>query len=438
MDGDDCGRFDRLCHQRYQNICTLRPDDRDFSSLNTVRTLHQTSVTLREELRQARSEIQSLRNQIQIRDDIEKARKQREHADEKQPLDDDAHRLETQATSSADIPDRSLDLIQRPQSRQSTELSNKHGRKRLHLHTIEINIGAETSEKDVATTLSLLNHLLIQMASKIQVKIKLTSSLNVDSDNTETTSDTNSGKSIVWPTLEQSILILSNETAGTVTPRELSTDNDPNETNEASSAKSGKTAEPIETKVEIEGAVGGEAVFSDEAVASTSKNTEVHSSPLCSTSENEDEVDDIEIILSSDDKECPQDDLVSISYFEPWQASGQFGTPVLIKFKNLSLEDPEEDTHDGASSPPIDADAFYNAIRTSAAQLSLESSDSLSVGDNRRQSYDITKPKEDKQTEAESSYEIRLIRDESFDTFEQVSGFSYSKLRSTNWFCISG
>lgn len=47
--------------------------------------------------------------------------------------------------------------------------------------------------------------------------------------------------------------------------------------------------------------------------------------------DNDDEVDDIELILSSDDKEYPQEDLVSISYYEPWQLCGQTGKFLFLK-----------------------------------------------------------------------------------------------------------
>lgn len=54
------------------------------------------------------------------------------------------------------------------------------------------------------------------------------------------------------------------------------------------------------------------------------------------SSEVNEEVDDIELIFSSDDKEHLQEDLVSISDFEPWEKTGAAGTPVLVNFNALS------------------------------------------------------------------------------------------------------
>lgn len=54
------------------------------------------------------------------------------------------------------------------------------------------------------------------------------------------------------------------------------------------------------------------------------------------SSEANEEVDDIELIFSSDDKEHLQEDLVSISDFEPWEKVGSTGTPVLVNFSALS------------------------------------------------------------------------------------------------------
>lgn len=54
------------------------------------------------------------------------------------------------------------------------------------------------------------------------------------------------------------------------------------------------------------------------------------------SSEANEEVDDIELIFSSDDKEHLQEDLVSISDFEPWEKGGSTGTPVLVNFGALS------------------------------------------------------------------------------------------------------
>lgn len=178
-----------------------------------------------------------------------------------------------------------------------------------------------------------------------------------------------------------------------------------------------------------EGAVGGiidDAVFLDEnAAASTSKAALIQSSPHRSSCDNDEEVDDIELILSSDDKEFPQEDLVSISYYEPWQMCGQSGTPILVNFNTISSDNECADGMQeklSASPSPIDPDQFYNAIKENVAQqqLSLESTDSLSLGDNLKHSYDFNIKSSSLERDPKITDENGLIRDESFDTFEQV------------------
>lgn len=186
----------------------------------------------------------------------------------------------------------------------------------------------------------------------------------------------------------------------------------------------------LEQEIDNDGAVGGiedDSVFVDEGVPSTSKiMSMIQSSPHRSSVDNDEEVDDIELILSSDDKEFPQGDLVSISYYEPWQLCGQSGTPILVNFNNISSDNEGcDDGREKMSPSPIDPDQFYNAIKENVAQqqLSLESSDSLSLGDNLKQCYDFkTKSLSlDKEGDRKVCDENGLIRDESFDTFEQVS-----------------
>lgn len=180
-----------------------------------------------------------------------------------------------------------------------------------------------------------------------------------------------------------------------------------------------------------DGAVGGvaddDSVFTDGNIPSTSKAAVavIQSSPHRSSIDNDDEVDDIELILSSDDKEFPQEDLVSISYYEPWQLCGQSGTPILVNFNQISSDNEggDDEQREQFSPSPIDPDQFYNAIKENVAQqqLSLESSDSLSVGDNLKRSYDFNSKSFSLEKESKRGDKNSLHRDESFDTFEQVS-----------------
>lgn len=156
--------------------------------------------------------------------------------------------------------------------------------------------------------------------------------------------------------------------------------------------------------------------------------------------DNDDEVDDIELILSSDDKEYTQEDLVSISYYEPWQLCGQTGTPVLVNFNSIPPDNNENmgDESRGKLSPSsVNHDQFYNAIKDNAAQqqLSLESSDSLCLGDNKRQGYGFNSKSMslEKDAEARTNDEDGLVRDESFDTFQPSGYKSTTGRRWTNY-----
>ncbi|ETN64840.1 hypothetical protein AND_003404 [Anopheles darlingi] len=104
-----------------------------------------------------------------------------------------------------------------------------------------------------------------------------------------------------------------------------------------------------------------------------------------SDSENQEEVDDIELIFSSDDnaKDITQEDLVSISDYEPWHETGQSGTPVLVSFANLGSDPDKTSSLDRSDSEA--ADGFEGL----AKGKSLESQDSLSL-DNIKKSLDYS------------------------------------------------
>lgn len=173
-----------------------------------------------------------------------------------------------------------------------------------------------------------------------------------------------------------------------------------------------------------------EGESSKERLQATQAKLKLSQSPRRSTSDNQEEVDDIELIFSSDDKEFTQEDLISISYYEPWQKCGKSGTPVLTNFASIG-SDPDANADDGdgcaagesdmvdaACSPTdIDPDRFYNAIKQHVAQQnSLQSNDSLNYGEQTdRRGGGSTK---ESSLEKDSDNENRP--DESFDKFDQV------------------
>ena len=94
------------------------------------------------------------------------------------------------------------------------------------------------------------------------------------------------------------------------------------------------------------------------------------------------EVDDIELIFSSDDnKEVIQEDLVSLSEYEPWQEPGAYGTPILTKFNTLTSDDIERETYyqrkKSLKVARFNVKEEENVLKKDQKSKSFESSDSL-------------------------------------------------------------
>lgn len=261
---DCCHRFERqLRQQRHQHMCTVRQNDQHiptvaFQSLDTVRALHQTVVSLRKALEEAHREIDTLKKQITVKDDIEEGKKYRkqDQIDESnehlarstltinigdhEDNDDDVqqkpieHGISSQgptsrSTSSALNSDRntgpdepplthrstkSLNLNDTPSSSGRKLVTTKHSQSSEHfghhsathetqhklrqliVQPFKTDIKVKTPEIQTAeASLMLPNRRLPQMASKIDVKIKLTSNFQIDGSesSSETTGDSNSG-----------------------------------------------------------------------------------------------------------------------------------------------------------------------------------------------------------------------------------------------------
>lgn len=132
-----------------------------------------------------------------------------------------------------------------------------------------------------------------------------------------------------------------------------------------------------------------------------------------SQSEHPDEVDDIELIFSSDDnKEILQEDLVSISDYEPWQVAGSSGTPVLVKYSPL----PSDHSHVQPERRAVLRSEGTD--RKNSLKQSYRSEDGGDSGESRlNKSLDFAKSSS---LEKEYSEEERdgVQRDESFDQFD--------------------
>lgn len=254
---DCCHQFEWLHQQRHQHMSAINPTEPHiptavYQSLDTVRALHQTVVYLRKALEKAHREIDSLKKQITVKGDIEEGKKYREQefvaksnhldsllldigsieASDTRNSDDiklqaqsvrndkinlkkneskafDEYSAQHQSTESVKS---NSSPVQSPEySHKTTTTTTKHTQSAEHhfqhsLKTHEIQstdypIQTHLEEKqsknyytvDTSTTLS--DGKLPQMASKIDVKIKLTSHFQIDGNDTssETTGDSVSG-----------------------------------------------------------------------------------------------------------------------------------------------------------------------------------------------------------------------------------------------------
>lgn len=182
---------------------------------------------------------------------------------------------------------------------------------------------------------------------------------------------------------------------------------------------------------------GDNSVFEEvkvtEPVAGTSgsENLTVDSPKLTqsATSENHEEVDDIELIFSADDKDFAQEDLVSIGDYEPWENAGTSGTPVLVNFTEIASDQESSAGHSNVAASKMDQgnDALpggsFEAIQTKTSSSnqrhSLESSNSFTAGDNYDRSFEKIAGDQDD-----------MKRDDSFDTF--FPGSSQQQVYFTN------
>lgn len=198
-------------------------------------------------------------------------------------------------------------------------------------------------------------------------------------------------------------------TSATTTEEDNEADNAEDEESPEADDNASETSHIHTQDIQIEQASGSQLALGEQ-------------SPQRSTCDNQEEVDDIELIFSSDDKEFPQEDLVSITCYEPWQTCGQSGTPILVNFAPIAsdneINDRKENKENDLLFSSIDPNQFYNAIRENVAkQSSLESSDSLNLGDHLKHSYEFNTKSSSLEKESDAD---KIKRDESFDTFEQV------------------
>jgi hypothetical protein len=365
-------------------------------SIDTVRALHQTVVSLRYALDESKREIEKLKKQIIVNNEIQDGRhcphpnhnnqQQQNTTVDYQTLGDKVSELEriyfkahptnnNQEQQEEEV-DKKEEITLKNDAKKSSSITNL---------SLVPNIKVSTSTQNLATNeISATSG----MASRIDVKIKVSSNINVESNDTTSVTDTTSehsdspsdtkeetrqeeettknecenskvdvdtetfednksntytvdGRNVkICITSEESINITRKSNSINATSTEyLNLDIDDISEGENSVFTEGATT-PIEQRMQQVEDVGSE----DEEVA-IGEDGEL---PREEKDENEDipeEVDDIELIFSADDnKEAMQDDLVSLSEYEPWQESND-GTPILTKFATLTSDDLEREAY---------------------------------------------------------------------------------------------
>lgn len=199
-------QLDDCCH-RHQ--CTSIQKESyvptsSFKSLDTVRALHQTVVALRQALENANREISTLKKQIIVKDDIEEGKKYRSASIEIPPssrgdknqsdksikvIDDDNDTLHHSPTS--------INNENRSDFRESAHNIQFHENiPNNHKHHFTKEVRPIETDIEIKATEKASGSKCLQMASRIDVKIKLVSNVQIDDieSSSEATGDSNSGR----------------------------------------------------------------------------------------------------------------------------------------------------------------------------------------------------------------------------------------------------
>lgn len=434
-------------------------------SIDTVRALHQTVVSLRSALDESRQEIEKLKKQIIINNEIQDARP--------------CHHPDVASQSSIDyktLGDKVSEL--------EKIYFKSHPKEATDDEHVEADVKKnETKAKSDAKKVSLAPAISIstqnindtsthhstggsnQMASRIDVKIKVSSNINVDGNDTSTDASERSDSPAQPPSEtdtkeDDAKSTASEKKTKRVTPPKVEVEmyEDSNTNTFNVDGKNVKIRVTSEDNVNVtrsndrisiqqssseylnldidDMSEGDNSVFTEGATtpieqrlqqvedfgsdneAAADEDGEL---PREEREDNEDipeEVDDIELIFSSEDnKDAIQEDLVSLSEYEPWQESGDPGQPVLTKFSTLTSEDRDREAYyekKKALKAARVAKGKDKAVSIdSHRDKSLESTDSLSFGQVDYKSSSLEK---------DSSVENSISRDASFDTFKQQTG----------------
>ncbi|KAL1375330.1 hypothetical protein pipiens_004690 [Culex pipiens pipiens] len=405
---------------------------------DTVRALHETVVSLREALEESRREVDQLRKQISVRDTVEEGKDFKKEQGSQQNLNTSVESEEVRAAEKkqrrvkkrSKVKEESSSPVPQAEPKQESP-KKKHSSK-----------DGSHQKLSVVPDIQIVSHPASghsAMASRIDVKIKVSSNINVDGSSSE--ADTSEAGKEDVEVKEQDTSETPEDEEKTIAEDQPKEDQDNenvtvreefikgdssnlkiNLTNEESLSVRKSTeginirqtsSENLHVDVDRQSNAsisdGDNSVFTEDVTTPVEQEQGAagYTAPVPrpsvkkSESDNQEEVDDIELIFSSDDnKDIGQEDLVSISDFEPWQETGQSGTPVLIKFKALSsdqesskknsMERSDSEVAEGETGRDLtkgrslESQDSKKSLDFSVKSSSLEKDNSLEYGDVRR------------------------------------------------------
>lgn len=439
-------------HYNEHRYCTA------LRSIDTVRALHQTVVSLRGALDESRQEIEKLKKQIIINNEIQDARPCH-HPD-----------LVSQSVDYKSLGDKVSELEKIYYKSHPKEVTftdetgpdaiKKNDAKKTPSVSLVPHISISTQNQNDSTTHTSGGSSGNQMASRIDVKIKVSSNINVDNNDTSTETSERSDSPA-----QPSEAGTKEDDEGSTKPSSTKRENPKVEVEmyeDSNSNTFNVDAKNLKVKVTSDDSVnitrscdrvriqqssseylnldiddmseGDNSVFTEGATTPIEQRMQ-QVEDVCSEDEaaadddgglpreeREDvdeipeEVDDIELIFSSEDnKDMIQEDLVSISEYEPWHEEGDV---VLTKFSTLTSEDRDREAYYEkkkalkAARVAKAKDKSQSVESKYARDKSLESTDSLSFDVNPADDYKLSSLDKD------SSIDNTLSRDASFDTFK--------------------
>lgn len=329
-------------HERFAPppVCPVEHLSAAVQSLDTVRALHSTVVSLRSALEEAHREIDQLKKQIAIGVDIDSGKEFRRSQDNLDKIETDRTPTTRPTTESPKV----------PSARKSRRLSGnvqKHSAGSYSIRVLpeDIRIVSAATAAEGSTE----NQRKSKMASKIDVQIKVSSNFKPHkrgSDEVASAENTAGSSSEMITTESDShadtdpasdVDTRAEGAAAVVVPLAPQNDDD-----EEGSADRRNVTPPKRTP----SSEGENSVFED-------ANAKAQHGPI--QTEPSEEVDDIELIFSADDKDFEQqqddEDLVSITGdYEPWEKTGKSGTPVLVNFGSIGSD---TDAGAGAVGGPV-------------------------------------------------------------------------------------